>query len=190
MSFGFETRHQAIHDAIELARSHNIIMLAAAANDGARRKAAWPATHESVIGVHSANGDGRSSDFTPSTNPKLEDNFATLGEAIDAPWVCYQIIPESKRSHGTKMRRSGTSYATPVLASIVAAVLYYVRLKLPKDEITARARTRAGMLSILRLEGMCDLKKSPGYAFVTPWTFWERTETHVREQLLDALRNS
>ncbi len=184
MSFGMPNRSPRIDKAISRAQYHNKIMFAAAANDGANSTIAYPAKSDMVIGIHSLDGNGNRSGFTPSPLEN-RDNFATLGEAVESSW------PDRS---GTRVasRKSGTSYATPIAAGIAATFLDYATLKVGlDDDAMDRLYSLQGMRAIFKL--MADGKGSKardGYDYVAPWRLWEegRSDESVHYAIIDALR--
>ncbi|KAI4111719.1 MAG: hypothetical protein LQ338_008348, partial [Usnochroma carphineum] len=80
ISFGFKRWHDNIEEAINKALRNNMLIFAAASNDGARQGIAFPASATlKVIGVNSADGNGAASKYNP---PPLQHghNFSALGE--------------------------------------------------------------------------------------------------------------
>ena len=54
MSFGFDKPNAEVEGALKRAESNNILIFAAMSNDGALKRAAWPARDpELAIGIHS-----------------------------------------------------------------------------------------------------------------------------------------
>jgi subtilase family serine protease len=104
----------------------DVIMLAAAANHGGNKRIAFPANlHSMVLGVNSTDGLGNPSPFTPSPD-SLRENFSVLGEVVNSQWP--------KKLGGPKMRKAGTSFATPITAGIAATLLHYAKVKFPGFE--------------------------------------------------------
>lgn len=133
-------------------------MLAAASNDGANRATAdqvpFPARMSEVICINSSDGYGNPSAFNP---PAVDGtfNFMTLGESVPIP-----LEPDGYQrgeAHGENVHReTGTSFATPIGASIAACFMEFLLQNLlrkdkqvpkelhPRDVIT---RLFAGMSS-------------------------------------------
>ena len=178
MSFGFPYRIASIEAAIRDAHHKNIIIFAAARNDGGNRARAYPAKQSEVIGIHFANGNGQASDYNPRTEIGT-DNFSTLGEAVESAW------PGRPREALTQ-RKSGTSFATPIAAGIAAFILEYARQKLPQSETVARLKSCEGMKEAFRL--LAGNPDKDGYQYVAPWYFFRKTEEKIQADLLEALR--
>lgn len=183
MSFGYEDRIDDIDDAIKEAVRQDIIIFAAAANHGARNKIAWPAKSSHVICVHASDGFGSSSTFTPASSDGML-NFAILGEAVESFWISDS---GKQDKHDTMKRKSGTSFAAPILAAYCATILYYIRLKFSpeRQRLITYARTKEGMVAILGHPGLVDRRKSPGYSVVIPWGLLKATSLH--DQLVERL---
>lgn len=112
--------------AIVTARSRNVLMLAAASNNGSHSGPAFPARHSSVFCIFAADGMGNRGPANPTAREHAY-NFSALGQAVRSAWP---------RTLGKELwkRRSGTSFAVPVAAGIVATVLLYARQKLSGKE--------------------------------------------------------
>lgn len=127
LSFGFHRGIPSIQKAIDKAVSHdsNIIILAAASNDASNTPRAYPASHDRVICVHSADGLGNRSKFNP-TAVEGTDNFCVVGEDIEAAW------PSGQTQYQGVRRMSGTSFATPVGVAVAAFMLDFVEKNVPE----------------------------------------------------------
>ena len=171
MSFGFPNRIPAIETAI---RDANCLMFAAAANHGLNHDRAYPAKHDSVICIHSTDGRGQPSGFNPHYI-KQSDNFSIVGEAINSAWP----------GEDEFMRKSGTSFATPVAAGLAAFVLEYGAQNLQDEpDKLRRLRTREGMKDIFRLMAV----KVDGYHYIRPWELFNRKNKEwTRASILKAL---
>jgi len=181
MSFGFPRRIELIQSAIKAAHSQDVIMFAATSNSGGNHGIAYPANQFSrVICINSTDGQGNSSKFSPNPHPQNE-NFATLGEAVNSSW------PSALDVNCTR-RKSGTSFATPIAAGIAAVVLEYAMQKLPVDKyaVTGRLRSCEGMKAVLKL--MAEVRN--GYRYIKPWKLFspEYSYSYIRETILEELR--
>ena len=157
MSLGWQSWHKPVEEAIKSASSRNIILFAAASNGGANLPVAFPANCPPVICVHSANGWGARSHFTP--DPFVGGvNFAVIGEAVNSCW------PRS-RGEGLEKRRWGTSTSAPMLAAIASLVLEFVDQKPSPTPHDLRLRSPRGMTQVL----LAMSTHRSGYEVVMPW---------------------
>ncbi|KAJ0356322.1 hypothetical protein KNSL1_000030 [Colletotrichum chrysophilum] len=102
MSFGFSINNDVLYQEIQDAARKGVLMFAAASNEGRNRPdgIAWPAREENVICVHSADGYGNRSTFTPS--PMDNMRIMVLGECIKSAW------PHHLGSRDNHRQMSGT----------------------------------------------------------------------------------
>ncbi|KAK2592385.1 hypothetical protein QQS21_009904 [Conoideocrella luteorostrata] len=172
ISFGLLSDHDGIKREIELAEINGIIVCAAASNSGGNARRSFPARMDKVICVHASDGNGNKSGMDPA--PKSDsDNFSTLGVGIESVWE-------------PGVRKSGTSFSTPILVGIIANVLQYSGCL--SDEHRRKVFSRAGMRSILRAMSV----PSDGYRYVTPWRkFWdgESTTSDIKSKIKEALKD-
>lgn len=161
LSFGWPSTdfegYDELEDAIDKAYSKKILMFAAASNSGGRLGRAYPASSSQVICVHSTDTLGTPSGFSPTAEPD-NLNFATVGESIESAWpmlLCSDSVSPQKYVKS----RSGTSYATPIMAGIAAFLLQYARLHLPERAASSLKR-REKMEALLK---RCA-NRGPNYA--------------------------
>lgn len=175
MSFGFRNQIAIIHKAIKYAFLKDVIMFAAASNDGGNEDVAFPARiYEMVIGINSTNTWGDKSSFTSNTLPRSE-NFSILGEAVESSWPKHL-------GQGSRQWRSGTSYATPIAAGTAATMLFYARVKLQKPDIVTEMGTCAGMRKLLL--SMAEMRD--GYNHLRPWRLWRKDDEYIIAHILTA----
>ncbi|RYP30525.1 hypothetical protein DL767_006202 [Monosporascus sp. MG133] len=150
MSFGWPSSdfhgYDALQAAIDKAYGKKVLMFAAAANSGGRLGRAYPASSSQVICVHSTDTDGNASGFSPTAEPNAI-NIATGGESIQSAWP--MLLCRDKSNLKCVESRSGTSYATPIVAGIAAFLLQYARLHLEEREALELKR-RERMEALLR----------------------------------------
>ncbi|KAJ4198817.1 hypothetical protein NW767_008808 [Fusarium falciforme] len=167
MSFGWPSSdfdgYDALQAAIDKAISRKVLMFAAAANSGGRLGRAYPASSSQVICVHSTNTNGSASDFSPTAEPNAI-NIATVGESVQSAWP---MLLCQNNNADYLMSRSGTSYATPIVAGMAAFLLQYARLHLSEGEALALKR-REKMEALLRRCAVRGPSYQPrdGYFFV------------------------
>lgn len=132
MSFGLESSIRdteidaAIHDSVK----SNISIFAAASNSGGNKPRAYPSIRKhGVICIHASDGVGNDGLISP-TPLKDNSNFSTLGICIPSKW------------QGVESHISGTSFATPIAAALVANVLEFARHKCELGEHEQRTFVR------------------------------------------------
>ncbi|KAH9214084.1 peptidase S8/S53 domain-containing protein [Leptodontidium sp. 2 PMI_412] len=167
----------SIDEAIRLADSNNVIMLAAASNQGGNSNIAWPARLPQVLCIYATDSYSNRCDFTP-TEATRGDNFAVLGQAVKSCWPPHL-------GQGGEVRKSGTSTATPIAAGIAAIVLDFVKSALSQwdrqiskeDVRTFRTlMSSAGMSSVFR-----KMKRTrAGYDYIVPWDLLDPRSTKIR----------
>jgi hypothetical protein len=178
MSFGFPRSSDIVGEAIMRAYGKGILMFAATRNDGGNREIAYPASHRTVIGIFSTDGDGNKSGFNP--NPPDDDGsyLSTLGEAVESSWPKHL---QQEGQHGSTLRKSGTSFATPIAAAMAANVLDYAKLQLDMGEKhMKRLHEVERMLEVLKLMAP---EKRDGYRYLAPWLLWKADEYAVDEEM-------
>lgn len=150
MSFGWPCSdfdgYEDLQGAIDMAYGKQVLMFAAASNSGGNLGRAYPASSPHVICVHSTDTLGNRSGFSP-TPERNTMNIATVGESIRSAWPSSLCNKMSERDG--LVSRSGTSYATPILAGIAAFLLQYARLHLSEKEVMAMKR-KENMEALLR----------------------------------------
>ncbi|KAL8363271.1 hypothetical protein RB601_009172 [Gaeumannomyces tritici] len=171
MSFGFDAVQDAADpkdsmlQAIRHAAAQGVGLFAAASNDGKNRpdEVAWPARMPEVICVHSFDGAGNPSDFTPGAGK--DQTLAVVGEAVLSAW------PE-KLGRGQQRYMSGTSCAAPIAAGMAAVILDYARAFLPEDRWLELRRVGG----LRRIFDRLTHLRTRDYCYIRPWqTFGERS---------------
>jgi hypothetical protein len=157
MSFGMTKPDPDIKEAIHEAYGKNIIIFAAASNEGGNHDVTYPARNPEVIPIFSTDGKGNKSDFNP--NPIKSGSFAILGEGIESSWT---TCNEPKTTVLTKFK-SGTSYACPVAAGMASLMLDFV--KLHRQSWYPELRSRLG---ITKAFDLMEYKREE-YNYLYPW---------------------
>jgi hypothetical protein len=163
MSFGFSDHSTPeLRSAITAAHQAGLKLFAAAGNDGQNvSSVAFPANAPEVFAVFASNGRG---DWAGSINPPTGSlpRWNTLGCGV--PF----------RVHGKMTCLSGTSYATPLVAGLIASTLHYLRdyryreTTSREDRLTlARFEEHHGVETILRRTSGETAK------YVAPWKLWK-----------------
>ena len=156
MSFGYPARPQCIGNAVKQASDQQIVMFAAASNDGGNKGIPFPPSFSSrVICVNSANGLGGASSFNPP--PQSGHNFSVLGEAVKSAWPLHLGNKEERRQWGT-------STSTPIAAAIAALVMEFARQLPVNIKHFERLKSLEGMSAVFK--DMSVLKD--GYDYVVP----------------------
>lgn len=149
MSFGWPSSdfdgYEVVQAAIDKAYNKKVLMFAAASNSGGRQGRAYPASSSQVICVHSTDTYGNISGFSPTPEPN-SINIATVGESIRSAWP--MLLCRDKKNLECVEDRSGTSYATAILAGIAAFLLQYTKLHLPGAMQTLKRKEK--MEALLR----------------------------------------
>lgn len=160
MSFGLDDHDSRSHSAILEAYAKNIIMFAAATNEGVNYDVAYPAKCEQVICVFSTDGLGNASGRNPIPMGSSSHHFATLGEAVKSAWPA-DLQPEGSKKE-MERRMTGTSFATPITAGIAACVLEFACINHMDDETYKTLRCRSGMHKVFA-QKLADHKQELHY---------------------------
>ncbi|KAF6830083.1 pfs domain-containing protein [Colletotrichum musicola] len=181
MSFGYPDKKREGYDeleqALERASSRHVLLFAAASNRGGKAPPSFPARDENVIAVYSTDTDGDRSKFSPTAMAN-ELSLATVGEAVESAWPDDRV--ESK---------SGTSYATPIMAGIAAFLLQYAKIHIP-DKVSA-LKKRKGMKAVLKkiAEKGERYKSRDDYNFVDVSLYWDGLFGKQKEFIDMTIRN-
>lgn len=184
MSFGIRKHGPVrveIEHALKKAAEQDIIMFAAASNNGANDGRAFPASDDRVICVHSTDGKGTPSGFSPRAKKDCP-NFAVPGECIKSSWPRHSGVPD-----GTAIK-SGTSFATPVAVSVAANVLRYGREHLGR-ELYAKLRSLRGIKAIFNLMEDDQSHAKDHYNYLVPWHLFDdrREDAHIIRMMEEKL---
>lgn len=133
------------------------LIFAAASNAGGNGSRAYPASEKGVFCIHATDANG---DKAPGMNPapwgRPYDNFSTLGIRIDSVWAQQDVYI------------SGTSYATPIAATIAANALEYARCSLSEYDEKRERFLQYGFVHRLFV-AMVKESTIDGYDYLKPW---------------------
>jgi hypothetical protein len=167
MSFGSSQKSDVIVRAIRSSRE--MLLFAAANNEGLNEAEMFPASSEAVISVRGTDHDGL---FLQPYNPsprqhKAAPHFGTLASAVPC------VYPEPNR-----LIKSGCSVATPIMAAMAATIIRYVDRESVLHRYHDHVRTSQGMLAIFR--AMTEEQKSER-RYLAPWLLYQngRDTTHL-----------
>ena len=173
MSFGFVDPVKIIKEEIDKAAQEKIIMVAAPANWGGQKAAAWPACDEKVIDIYATDHFTNRCSFSP-TPPSNSEGFATIGVGVDSRW------PPSLKQGATK-RKSGTSVATAIAAGLAAMTLAYMKqlihligYKIREEDVETfqLIRTCHGMKAMFERMVVDEARTRDGLAYLSPWHYF------------------
>jgi hypothetical protein len=174
MSFGFDNQHKEVVKAVENAHSRHVLMFAAASNSGNRSDLPYPAIDPKVFLVHCADGNGNKSIRNPQ-RIRLRDNFSILGQDVLSTWPSefHEQGMIQREGLGTWKRSSGSSIATPILASVCALILQFGMRWKGLIRGYDRLETWAGIREILLDMATDDVSRlfesADGFSNVVPW---------------------
>lgn len=185
MSFGFDKPIKSISDVIERASRTESppLFLAATRNEGANNDMAWPASDSRVIGISSSDGYGVKSKFNPNEKRTDLPILYAFGEGV----------PVSTAKPRIKNYVSGTSYATPVAAALVANLVEYIRMAVETSDhaqeryiqAPERLRKMRGMVAVL--EKHMKRKHNEGDWSLLPWDFLNVRNRRILEDVGETL---
>lgn len=162
LSFGMDKSVQSVRDEITKCIKNDIVVFAAASNDGANSPRTYPATHPGVLCINSATGEGNKSSFNPNPT-EGEDNFSVVGDCVKSSW------PVSKANKSGKKYMSGTSFATPVAVAIAASMIGYIKKEIGASAWGLEPTSPDGVRKLFRLMKI----KREDYDFVSPARFFK-----------------
>jgi hypothetical protein len=181
MSFGFVDPSEIIKREIDKAAEKKIIMVAAPANWGGQKAAAWPACDEKVMDIYATDCLANRCPFSPT--PVRSDGYATIGVAVESRW------PPGLRQ-GATQRKSGTSVATAIAAGLAAMTLTYMKqlINLIGDKIADEdvetfrlIRTVPGMQAMFERMVIDGARSRDGLAYLSPWHYFGSDRAVFRE---------
>ncbi|KAK5057883.1 hypothetical protein LTR84_011884 [Exophiala bonariae] len=183
MSFGFPSVIFKMDQALKLAAMNDVLLFAAASNDGANEDItrAWPARDDSkVFCIHATDALGNSWKGNPPKQSATH-NFATLGE---------NVLTTGKQH--TMVGKTGTSMATPIAAATAALLIDFSRLPKMKGKKFDHIDSVATFQGMKRLLLATSPKTEDGnFRYIKPWhlfstnkyeydAVWYRFQTELR----------
>lgn len=153
ISLGSPSHYRPLKRIVEKAIDKNIIVIAAAGNEGKKRKNTvnYPGRYENVITVGSYNEDLVRSNFS-SCGPHLD--LLGPGEDVLSTWI--------NNSYKTL---DGTSMATPFIAGIAALALSKHRKQGGETELKTQKQMRQHLLK-MTVDKMSDRNDVKGYGIL------------------------
>jgi hypothetical protein len=180
MSFGFGEEDESLYSSIQHAASNGVALFAAASNDGKNRPdgMAWPARDNNVICVHSGDGLGNPSIFTP--DPQDGMRIMVLGECVNSAWPAGLNCKDGHRL------MSGTSCAAPIAAAIAALILDYSRGFLTTQQWLRLRRVDSMRRLFHRMAGSGSRN---GYWWIKHWAWFDpdKDEGWIKVEIKSAL---
>lgn len=176
ISWGFPRDQPGIEEiekALIRAHDENIVILAAASNEGDLNEVAFPARlYEYVICIGATTGYGAIADLNAS-DPDFQ-NYATLGIAVPGA----SLKGMWYRSNPTELR-NGTSTATPIAAGIAALLIDYASRN--------DCKLKKGHEGMLKLFAKLSRHKDT-YRVLAPWQLIN-DPTIIKKTIEDGLAN-
>ncbi|KAI1750784.1 hypothetical protein F4782DRAFT_532070 [Xylaria castorea] len=161
MSFGSREHISALETAIIDCKDKAIIF-ASASNYGLNDPRTYPARDERVICVHALDGLGGFDSINPATEAKA--NYGTLGLGVRLSW------------QGKAECRSGTSYATPILAAISATLLDWLYYHSENAQSTLSPAQFTYLKKTARIREIFEThmsEKQGGLLYIAPWILFK-----------------
>lgn len=161
MSFGFPSVIFKMDQALRLAANNDVLLFAAASNDGANEDItrAWPARDDSkVFCIHATDSKGSPWKGNPP-NEFATHNFATLGE---------NVLTTGKQDK--MVGKTGTSMATPIAAATAALLIDFSRLPRMKGKKLDHIDKVASFQGMKRLLLASSTKvNNDNFRYIKPW---------------------
>jgi hypothetical protein len=180
MSFGFDEEEkqilQAIDEVVTQKRDYRILFFSAVSNQGLNADDIdFPARHSSVFGIHALGHFGDQPDFDTKAGFEEAVCFGTLGKGVNA-----YVSNKAKGSDAAYKALDGTSFATPVAASIAAMILDAAILS---DWAFEYLVTFRGMKKMFEAKEISKLHTQQRYRYLNPEAFFSFSESRRKDVL-------
>lgn len=160
--WGYDKEKPDVAEAVEIAQSENIVIIAAAGNTGAEGQVQFPAGLKNVFCIGSADGLGN----LAQSNPLRSNNngmFSILGE---------EVLGAESGTNGYT-RRSGSEVAAMIASGVAALLIDYNSRNYPR---------RRGPYSLENLRklfsAISESSQGQNYRYLVPFSlFTERTDS-------------
>lgn len=153
LALGFSEPQNEIKKAINMAVKRDVIIFAAAGNEGCLEKVAFPARLLDVMSIFATTARNERWELNPSPEP-LTSNFAILGVDIEFPDTGI---------------RSGTSLATAIAAGFAGSIINFSRQ--PVDEVSNDGWDQLDICSWKEMQKIFSRlsDQNGGYDCIRPW---------------------
>ncbi|KAK1993104.1 subtilisin-like protein [Colletotrichum falcatum] len=177
MSFGFDNPQSSeLRDVVKKAQELDIILLCAAGNFGNMVTGpSFPARASRVLKIFACNHEGIVSDMSPPKGFEASDCFSILGCNIESTWPS-NLRREAEKSgckvtenrDGLWVSKSGTSFATPVAASLVAILIQFYNES--RRHVHLKPGVKFKSIDVIRrvLDSLSMLPDRDGYKHLWP----------------------
>ncbi|EEH03401.1 conserved hypothetical protein [Histoplasma capsulatum G186AR] len=171
MSFGLDQVTRNLREAIKLALSKEIILLASAGNSGNNQRLQYPAREDRVFKIFATDQYGYKVRICPPvTEPRY--SFGILGCNVESIWPI-GIQPPARSARTTEHEpwtvMTGTSVSTPIVAALVAIIYEFYdknRSLIDLGEHSAGLKTISAVREIL--ESISCVSDEHKYNYLIP----------------------
>lgn len=165
MSFGFKFWVPSISRAIRVAAFNDVLMFAAASNEGANADIdlAYPARETNVLDIRATDHLGNRYMYNPPWDAGARWTFATLGEKVLSAWTEGQMLP-----------KSGTSMAAAIAAGAAALLLDFSRLPALRGQAPRHLEHVASFDGMRLLLEACSSRTPDNLLYIKPWLVFSK----------------